>query len=99
MKVQVDEELIRKLERLALISLNEEERKEFLKDLNKILEFFNKIDELNLEGVEPMFHPISSGKLRDDKVEPPLPRDEALLNARKKKDGYIIGPSTLGGST
>ncbi|MEM3271013.1 MAG: Asp-tRNA(Asn) amidotransferase GatCAB subunit C, partial [Metallosphaera sp.] len=54
---------------------------------------------LNLEGVEPMFHPISSGKLRDDKVEPPLPRDEALLNARKKKDGYIIGPSTLGGST
>ncbi|WP_252896536.1 Asp-tRNA(Asn)/Glu-tRNA(Gln) amidotransferase subunit GatC [Metallosphaera hakonensis] len=56
MKIQVNEELVRKLEKLALISLDDKERADFTGDLNKILEFFNKIDELNLDGVEPMFH-------------------------------------------
>ncbi|MCH1771353.1 MULTISPECIES: Asp-tRNA(Asn) amidotransferase subunit GatC [Metallosphaera] len=97
MKVQVDEELMRKLEKLALISLTDQERQEFMRDLAKILDFFNKIDELTLEGVEPMFHPLSTGKLRPDEPAQPLSRDDALANVPKKKDGYIIGPSTIGG--
>ncbi|AWR99954.1 Asp-tRNA(Asn) amidotransferase subunit GatC [Metallosphaera hakonensis] len=97
MKIQVNEELVRKLEKLALISLDDKERADFTGDLNKILEFFNKIDELNLDGVEPMFHPITGGKLRPDSPHQPLSREEALSNAPKKRDGFIVGPSTLGG--
>lgn len=97
MKVKVDEELVRRLEGLALISLSEEETKEIVKDLSRILDFFNKIDEMNLEGVEPMFHPLSLGKLRKDQPRDPLPREEALRNAKRKSDGYIVGPSTAGG--
>lgn len=97
MKVSVDEEVVRKLESLALISLSPEERREIVKDLSRILDFFNKIDEINLEDVEPMFHPLSQGRLRKDQPRDPLPRDEAIKNAKKKKDGYIIGPSTTGG--
>lgn len=56
-----------------------------MRDLTKILDFFNKIDELNLEGVEPMFHPLSTGKLRPDEPAQPLSRDDALANVPKKR--------------
>ncbi|QKQ99380.1 Asp-tRNA(Asn) amidotransferase subunit GatC [Metallosphaera tengchongensis] len=97
MKVEVNEELMKKLEKLALISLSDQERVEFMRDLSKILDFFNAIDRVNLEGVEPMFHPVPGSRLRSDSIQPSLKREEALLNVPKKKDGFIIGPSTIGG--
>ncbi len=89
-------DLIDKLQRLSLIDLNEEEKRRIEKDVQKILQFFNKINELDLANVEPMFHPISQGKLRKDVVQSPLTRDEALSNVKHKENGFIKGPSTYG---
>ncbi|ARM76578.1 Asp-tRNA(Asn) amidotransferase subunit GatC [Acidianus manzaensis] len=92
----VDDNLIKKLQRLALIEIKEDEAKLLKEDLTKILTFFDKINELNLDNVEPLFHPIPSGKLRKDEIITPLNRDEALSNVKRKQNGYIIGPSTVG---
>lgn len=93
--IVVDEELIKKLQRLALIEIKEEEINIIKNDIPKILDFFNKISELDLENVEPLFHPIPQGKLRKDEIERPLSRDEALKNVKRKENGFIIGPSTV----
>ncbi|MCG2909979.1 MAG: Asp-tRNA(Asn) amidotransferase subunit GatC [Stygiolobus sp.] len=94
--MEVDEKLIKKLENLALIELTPDEEKRLIMDVQNILKFFDKINELDLASVEPMFHPISAGKLRKDEPMKPLSRDEALNNVKRKENGYIIGPRTYG---
>lgn len=96
MKIEVNDELISKLQNLALIELKDEEKERIKKDIKNILEFFDKINQLDLSGVEPLFHPISTGKLRKDEIEKPLSREEALMNVSKKENGYIVGPATYG---
>ncbi|AEE94288.1 MULTISPECIES: Asp-tRNA(Asn) amidotransferase subunit GatC [Acidianus] len=95
MKIKVDDQLIEKLQRLALVEINDNEKEIIKNDISKILEFFNKINELNLENVDPLFHPIPQGKLRKDEIKTPLDRDSALQNVKRKENGYIIGPSTV----
>lgn len=96
MKIEVTDELISKLQTLALIELNEKEKERIKNDIKNILEFFDKINQLDLTGIEPLFHPISTGKLRKDEISEALKRDEALKNVKRKEDGYIVGPATYG---
>ncbi|AAY80664.1 Asp-tRNA(Asn) amidotransferase subunit GatC [Sulfolobus acidocaldarius] len=96
MKIKIDESYLSKLEQLALIRLKNEEKDKISNDLQRIIDFFEKINELELKDVEPLFHPISSGKLRKDEPLKPLNRDEALQNVKRKENGYIVGPRTYG---
>ncbi|MEM0015612.1 MAG: Asp-tRNA(Asn) amidotransferase subunit GatC [Saccharolobus sp.] len=96
MKIEVNSELIKHLENLSLIKLSEIEEKNIENDIRNILNFFSKIDELDLSNVEPLFHPLSQGRLRKDLPKEPLSRDSALANVKRKQDGYIIGPRTYG---
>ncbi|MDT7861087.1 MAG: Asp-tRNA(Asn) amidotransferase subunit GatC [Saccharolobus sp.] len=96
MKIEVNENLIKHLEGLALIQLSPEEEKIIKDDIKKILDFFNKLNELDLTNVEPLFHPLPQGRLRKDIPKEPLDREEALKNVKRKENGYIIGPKTYG---
>ena len=96
MKIEVNSELIKHLENLSLIKLYEIEEKNIENDIRNILNFFSKINELDLSNVEPLFHPLSQGRLRKDLPKEPLSRDSALANVKRKQDGYIIGPRTYG---
>ncbi|BDB97825.1 Asp-tRNA(Asn) amidotransferase subunit GatC [Saccharolobus caldissimus] len=96
MKIEVNENLIKHLEVLALIQLSPEEEKIIKDDIKKILDFFNKLNELDLTNVEPLFHPLPQGRLRKDISKEPLDREEALKNVKRKENGYIIGPKTYG---
>ena len=96
MKIEVNSELIKHLENLSLIKLSEIEEKNIENDIRNILNFFSKIDELDLSNVEPLFHPLSQGRLRKDLPKEPLSKDSALANVKRKQDGYIIGPRTYG---
>lgn len=96
MKIEVNENLIKHLESLALIQLSPEEEKIIKNDIKKILDFFNKLNELDLTNVEPLFHPLPQGRLRKDTPKEPLDREEALKNVKRKENGYIIGPKTYG---
>ncbi|QIW24196.1 Asp-tRNA(Asn) amidotransferase subunit GatC [Sulfolobus sp. S-194] len=96
MKIEVNNELISKLQNLALVELNEREKERIKRDIKNILDFFDQINKLDLSNVEPLFHPISTGKLRKDEIIKPLSRDEALSNVKRKEDGFIIGPATYG---
>lgn len=89
-------ELVKKLEKLSLIELSDSERERMAKEIGVILKFFDKINELDLSNVDPLFHPISEGKLREDTPHEGLTRDEALANVGRKENGFIVGPRIHG---
>ncbi|BCU68488.1 hypothetical protein HS7_19250 [Sulfolobales archaeon HS-7] len=92
--MDIEIELIRKLETLALLKLSEEEENNIINDIKKILDFFNTIQKAQLSDVEPLFHPIKSTHLRPDEVKNGLTKEEALANASSVEGGYIRGPRT-----
>lgn len=81
---------------LARIELTEDEKKSFTQQLNEILDYFKKIDEVDTSNIEPTFHVLDLvNVLRDDKVEPSLSTEDALKNAPQKEDSFIKAPKIL----
>lgn len=91
---------VRGIAEYARIGLSGEELSEMTVDLNNIIETLQSIKQLDLEGVEPTFHPIGSlsNVMGDDELEPErdLPLDVALENAGSARDRYFRVPSILG---
>lgn len=81
---------------LAKLEFNEEEKEEFTSQLNSILDYFKKLNELDTESVEPTAYVISMPNLlNEDKVEPSLPREEALSNSKYVEKGYFKVPKIM----
>jgi aspartyl-tRNA(Asn)/glutamyl-tRNA(Gln) amidotransferase subunit C len=81
---------------LARIELSEEEKQLFLKQFNDILAYFQKISEVNTEGVEPTYHVIDLKNIfRDDEIKPSLPVREALQNAPRRERTFIKAPKIV----
>ena len=94
--MQVDEELIKKVASLARIRLNEQEIKEFVPQFREILEYFSKLDEVDVKNTNPSFQPIEiKNAVREDKAKKCLTQEEALKNTQHKKDGYFKGPRII----
>ncbi len=95
-KIDVDEKLIEHIARLARLELSKEEIKEFVPQLKEVFESFSKLQEANVSGVLPAFHPMTiKNKLRDDKVHKSLAQEEALSNSQNTKDGYFKAPPSV----
>ena len=81
---------------LAKLEFNEGEKEEFTSQLNSILDYFKKLNELNTEEVEPTAYVISMPNLlNEDEVKPSLPQDEVLFNAKYTKKGYFKVPKIM----
>ena len=83
------------LARLARIDISEDEKEHFTKQLNQVLEFFRKIDEVESESIESELLVELSNVLREDKVKSSLTQEEVLSNASASENGYIKAPRTL----
>ena len=78
---------------LAHIELSDQEKTLFTEQLNEILEYFKKIDEVNTEGVEPTYHVLDLNNVsRADEIKPSLTNEEALRNAQKKDKKFLKAP-------
>ena len=78
---------------LAKIELTESEKELFRDQLGRILDYFRKIDELDLKNVEPTTHVIdASNVFRDDEPRPSLPPEDVLKNAPDKEGRYFRAP-------
>ncbi|KAF2955053.1 Asp-tRNA(Asn)/Glu-tRNA(Gln) amidotransferase subunit GatC [Marinitoga sp. 38H-ov] len=58
--INIDDELIEKLEKLAMIKLSEEEKDIIKQDLNEILKYMEIIDEVDTNNVKPIFSPVEN---------------------------------------
>ncbi len=94
--MEVNKQLIEKTALLARIRLSEQELKEFIPQFKEILEYFSKLDEVDVKNITPSFQPIEiKNAVREDKTEKCLTREEALKNSQHKKDGYFKGPRVV----
>ena len=95
-KVKVNRELLLKVAQNARLELTEKEIKTLLPQLQEILAAFEKIDEVEVKGVSPAFHPIPlQNRWREDKTEPCLSNEQALQNAKHQKAPYFKGPKAI----
>ena len=89
-------ERVKKLSELARLELSEEELEQFAEELGGILEYVNKLNELDTDKVEPAAHIMEQRNvLREDEVKKSLERDEILKNAPEKKDGQFVVPKIM----
>ncbi len=81
-QMEVTDELIDKLANLARLEFNATEKDEIKSDLQKMIGFIDKLNELDTSGVEPLLHMTDNVNiLRDDVRKGMLPTGEALKNA------------------
>jgi aspartyl-tRNA(Asn)/glutamyl-tRNA(Gln) amidotransferase subunit C len=92
----ISDETIEYVSILAKLELSEKEKEQAKRDMGRMLDYFDKLNELNTEGIEPMSHifPVSN-VFREDEVENGDQRDEMLANAPKAKDGSFQVPRTV----
>ena len=82
--------------RLARLELDDESRKYFASQLEKILEYVRKLNELDTEEVEPLSHILPLKNVcREDGVRESLPREEVLRNSPAHRDGMFIVPKVI----
>lgn len=83
---------------LARLQLNENELEEYTLQLNKILEYVEKLNELDTENIKPLSHPVEGENIfRDDIVQPSVSREDALKNAPAKDEEFFKVPKVIGG--
>lgn len=94
--MQITPDLIKYLEKLARITLNEDEEKKVGNELQDILTYIDMLNELDTDGVEAMSHcfPVTN-VMREDEVAPSMSPDEIVANAPEIQDGYFVVPKTV----
>ena len=82
---------------LARLKFSEKELDNFTHQLNEILSYVEKLNELDTENVEPLSHPVENTNVfRDDEVMPSVKREEALKNAPNKNESFFKVPKVIG---
>lgn len=90
----ITNETIEYVSTLAKLDLNGEEREEAARDMSRMLDYVDKLNELDTTGVEPMSHvfPLQN-VFREDEVTNGDGRDETLKNAPEVKENMFVVPS------
>lgn len=81
---------------LAKLELSDEEKEQAKKDMGSMLDYIDKLGELDTTGVEPMSHvfPVQN-VFRDDVVTNGDGSEETLKNAPGEKDNMFLVPITV----
>lgn len=81
---------------LGRLELSEEEFELYTKQLNHILDYFKKLQELNTENVEPTSHAVPmDNPLREDEVKPCSVTDDALSQAPAQTNNLFLVPKII----
>lgn len=87
---------VERVAKLARLEFSHEEKKTLVQQLNRILEYVEKLNELDTSDVEPLSHVIPlTNVFREDKVKPSLPVSEILKNAPARSDKFFKVPKVI----
>ena len=93
----IDDETIENVCILAKLSLGEEAKAKAKQDMQKMLDYVEKLDELDTDGVEPLSHIFGDENVfRDDVVTNGDNKEAMLANAPKEKEVQYHVPKTIG---
>ena len=98
--MEVTDKLVDNLAHLARLEFNEQDKQEIKKDLQKMIAFVDKLNELDTSNVQPLLHMSeNSNMLRKDEVKGSVTREEALSNAPEKTSKYFKVPKVIGNTS
>lgn len=81
---------------LARLKFNDSEIEKFTDDLNEILGYVEKLNELDTENIEPLSHPVEgSNVFRADEVKGSIKTEEGLKNAPQASEEYFKVPKVI----
>jgi aspartyl-tRNA(Asn)/glutamyl-tRNA(Gln) amidotransferase subunit C len=81
---------------LARLEFNAEAKAEILNDMNRMLGFIDKLNELDTEKTEPLIYMTDEKNImRADEPEETISQKEALKNAPKKDSDYFKAPKVI----
>jgi len=81
---------------LARLQFSEQERQKLTRQLNRILEYMEKLNELDTSNVEPLSHVVEQTNVfREDAVKPSAPVEEILKNAPSRTEKFFKVPKVI----
>ncbi|MEI8116751.1 MAG: Asp-tRNA(Asn)/Glu-tRNA(Gln) amidotransferase subunit GatC [Flavobacteriia bacterium] len=94
--MKITEELIDHIAHLARLEFQGEDKVSIQKDMERMIEFVDKLSEIDTENVEPLiFMSEEINRLREDEPKVTVSHEEALKNAPKKDSDYFRIPKVL----
>lgn len=97
MAKMIDDETMENVCILAKLSLSDKEKEKAKEDMQKMLDYVEKLDELDTENVEPLSHIFGdSNVFREDVVTNGDDKEAMLANAPKAKEWQYQVPKTIG---
>ena len=96
MAQKIDQIQVRKVAKLSRLELTDQEVQEFTGQLGAILEYVEKMNELDTKDVEPLAHclPVSN-VFRKDSIKESLGTEKTLANAPQRDDAFFKVPKIL----
>ena len=95
MKISKDEVLY--VAHLARLDLDEESIEKFAGQIDEILDYIEKLNQVDTRDVKPTSHAIFlTNAFREDKEKQPIDRELALANAPEREDGNFVVPKVVG---
>ena len=94
--MEITNKLIQDIAALAKLEFDEKSAEQMKADLEKIIGFFDKLSEVDTDGVEPLIYLSEEvSVLREDEIKAVVSQVEALKNAPKKDSDYFKVPTIL----
>ena len=94
--MEVNDTLIDKLAHLARLQFNADEKEEIRNDLQRMIAFVEKLNELDVTGIKPKLHMSDEiNVLREDEIKGSISREEALMNAPLHDDEFFKVPKVI----
>jgi aspartyl-tRNA(Asn)/glutamyl-tRNA(Gln) amidotransferase subunit C len=94
--MKIDTKVVDELAHLARLSYENEAKQEIVTELNKIIAFVEKLEEINTDGIEPLIYMVDETNItREDVMKQVVSQDEGLKNAPKKDSDYFRVPKVI----
>ncbi len=82
--------------KLAKLEIKDDEINEFTSQLNQMIEYVDKLNELDTDKVKPLSHPVEGENVfREDILKESIPTENALKNSASKTDKYFKVPKVI----
>ena len=96
MAQKIDIKTVDEVAHLARLEFNEEGKAEILNDMNRMLAFVDKLNEMDTDGVEPLIYMTDEKNvMRDDEPKQTITQKDALKNAPEKDSDYFKVPKVI----
>ena len=94
--MKIDTKIVDEVAHLARLEFNDEAKNEIVADMNGMLSFIDKLNELDTTNIEPLIYMTDEvNVLRDDEPIISITQAEALKNAPKKDSDYYKAPKVI----